>query len=241
MRTSRVVFVLGLGLAGGCNAALGIDEAVPRDTQANLSQEVPVSECNMPSTSCAKCFDDNCGKALGDCLGDQACRKVLNAYRSCLGASCNNTGCLELLQPVSELLGDCIQTECWDCMGKPIVEMCDLYCACMQDQLPKSSETCESYDLSQGQDPPSWSAGDLATCQVECQKLSLTSASCRWSHCELAVSGEVPTHCRHAVSSLNCPLQQELGTCTDRRPGGFGCTAPSDCCSGVCANHFCAN
>jgi hypothetical protein len=234
--------------SGGCNAVLGIDEAHDRNggTATNHTQLIPTATCATPHGNCAKCFDTS--TAYTSCLATHDCRKALDDYRQCLGSSCHQDGCLAALQmgPASTL-ADWVTTEgCTDCVdSSPLADMCDLYCACMQQDLPPKagSKNCETFD---GGDLPWMAAGDpssdRAACKEACSKLDAGSVHCRWSHCELANSGELASHCRHAISSSFCPVTTVPNSaCTDRKLGGWGCDVDDDCCSKTCGAHICGD
>jgi len=248
--------VLAAGVAslslGGCNAVLGIDEAHDRDTGTVASKlEIPIAKCDAPMPAgCSTCLEMNCGNFRKSCLASHDCREALNDYRSCLGAGCNNNSCLDALTmgPAAQLAG-CMQgDECKSACAplSPLAEMCDLYCACMEAPLPASAgvpagNTCETVD---GVSLKDWVAGDTGGCKARCEQMNdLPSVHCRWSHCELAQSGEVAGHCGHAISEGNCPLHVQVNAaCKDRKITGWGCQRDDECC-GHCdkTTNFCAD
>ncbi|HVY28859.1 MAG TPA: hypothetical protein VHB79_20020 [Polyangiaceae bacterium] len=256
MLSHRVALVSLLAAAlasGGCNAVLGIDEAHDRNAGggSNHSQLIPTATCASPHGNCATCFDGS--KSYTDCLANHDCRKALDDYRQCLGFSCHEDGCLDALElNAGRAVADWVTTEsCTDCVdNSPLADMCDLYCACMEQVLPASavgadmqSKTCESFN---GSELPWTSTGnasaDRVACKTACKALDAGSVHCRWSHCELANSGELASHCRHAVSDTFCPKKTTANAdCTDRALGGWGCHQDTDCCSGTCTEHICAD
>lgn len=230
----------------GCNAVLGIDEAHSRDqgTVSSTIQVIPVAGCDAPTTECATCVSGS--RAFQECLADHDCRKALDVYRACLGSKCDGDTCFEKLQasagqPVADYVrGECPQFE----NVTPLVSVCDLYCACMGQVLPPDIEggvsdglTCETFAGAP------WTAGNLVECKNNCETLAktdLASVNCRWGHCELAASGELRTHCGHAIDSSICPVAVvPNANCTDRSLSGWACERAQDCCSNHCAGHIC--
>jgi hypothetical protein len=241
-------------LLGGCNSVLGIEEAHDRDAGSSTGPlEVPVASCDAPKGDCSSCFVSAtpgvgepapCATSWGNCVADKDCRTDLNEYRGCLGGKCSNKACsAQLKTTLGQDLAKCVTTECKQCDGASAwASMCDLYCACMEAPLPATAgaATCEAYDTASKE--LMWPMGSTAECTKACLALKdLTSVNCRWSHCELAVLGETPQHCEHAVSSDRCPLGRTIdGQCTTKRLDGWGCESSTQCCSNDCnANHIC--
>lgn len=236
----------------GCNAVLGIDEAHERDEGGGASKvlEVPIATCDGPQpASCASCIADSCKNSLDACLNTTPCRDALNEYRKCLGTKCNDGTCLAALHagPASAL-ADCAlgANECPECPeSTPLADICSLYCACMRQPMPLSAgveavgQTCEQYDGSSLKD---WTAGDTNSCLATCRDLKDPAAvHCRWTHCELAQSGEKALHCGHAIGELKCPRHvQVTGSCKDKRVDNWGCSSDAQCCSNHCINNICA-
>jgi hypothetical protein len=228
-----------------CNAVLGIDEASPRDTdQASNLLAVPITSCDGPRSDCGTCIEANCGAFKANCLADHACRKVLNDYRACLGSSCRGSTCFNALQQnaLAAKVASCVSDECTSCSGgtTSLVEICELYCGCMQATSPPlvgGTGTCETYVGSQ----LTWAVGDSAGCVQKCEKLDdIASIHCRWSHCELARDGEIAQHCQHAVDDTRCPLDITLdATCKDKTVNNWGCKKDGDCCSNNCLGNIC--
>src|SRR5260221_2672263 len=160
---------------GGCNAALGIDEAHLRDDGSSQSttQVIPNAECDAPHTSCGTCASNS--MAFTTCMADHNCRKALNEYRECLGSKCNNAACFDALSKgPAQTVADVVSAECPECQGNsPLASMCDLYCACMEQGLPASTGlaglTCESFN---GVPPLTWSVGDKAGCKDACKNMN---------------------------------------------------------------------
>ena len=231
-----------LGL-GGCNAALGIDEAHDRDGgQAVTAQAIPLKDCNEPKMDCGSCVEKS--QRFAECMGDHFCRKALNHYRECLGTHCSKPECLAGLakDPIGTTLVDWITTECSSgCVdASPLASMCDLYCACMGQQLPKTGKTCQTVNDSLPWQLSGEPTADTAACKESCKKLDLGSANCRWSHCELATNGESSGHCLHAVSDFFCPTVTVVDPkCTDRFQKNWGCVDNTDCCSNICSGRVC--
>jgi hypothetical protein len=231
-------------LLGGCNAVLGIDEARPREDGSSQSGRlaVPVKSCNAPRPSCATCATagDQCGPVLATCLDVRVCREALNQYRGCLGGKCSDdadgTCFAELEASAASDVAQCIKTECATCVGvSPLIDMCDLYCGCMQQE-------CDTVLQSQGN--LDWVAGDAASCREACLLMDdLPSTHCRWTHCEIKNLTTSPQHCTHAVSDANCPRAVVVAAqCTDRSLTGWACAADGDCCSKNCGDdHICAD
>jgi hypothetical protein len=250
MRHLAIGCLIAWGLAsGGCNAALGIEEAHERSSTSSLkNQSAPLSTCDGPLRSCGACVDSE--NATAACLGSHDCRKALDDYRQCLGSSCNREGCFTVLKAsAGQAVAAVVAAECSDCADtSPLATTCDLYCACMEQKLPDtagSSAAGKSCAVFDGGTLPWTLTGDASTdhlaCKAACQKIDLVSLSCRWGHCELAQSGESATHCNHAVSEVNCPAHIALdANCTDRKLGGFACVLDGECCSGSCVNNFCS-
>ena len=234
----------------GCNGVLGIDEAHSRDSGSDSGQglEVPIDACNGPQpAACGSCIAESCKNSLDTCLGSHECRMALNEYRRCLGTKCDNSACLVALQagPAQDLAGCALDgPECPACpAATPLVDICELYCACMEQPLPQSAgapagDTCEAYNGSSLKD---WTAGSKQACLTACRGLKDPAAAhCRWSHCELAQGGELALHCTHAIGDSRCPLAVEASaTCKDRRINNWGCETSAQCCSDHCASHIC--
>jgi hypothetical protein len=236
----------------GCNAVLGIDEAHSRDEgfTSGKGQEVPSDKCNGPQpVACATCITTNCPGARDDCLASHDCREALDTYRKCLGSSCDDASCLAALQagPARALAGCALSTtECPECpQATPLVDVCELYCACMQQPMPESAgapyvgQTCEQYN---GTSLKEWAAGDREACKTACRGLNDPAAAhCRWTHCELSQSTEKAFHCGHAIGDSRCPLAVNLDAgCKDRRITGWGCDRSEQCCSDTCSGHICS-
>ena len=230
----------------GCNAVLGIDEAHSRDEGMASSkvQVIPVPGCDAPTTECATCVSGS--KAFQECLVDHDCRKALDVYRACLGSKCDGDTCFDKLQvSAGQPVADYVRGECSQCEGvTPLVSVCDLYCACMEQVLPPAVEggvsdglTCETFAGAP------WAPGNLAQCKDNCEALAKTdvaSVNCRWGHCELAANGELRSHCSHAIDSSICPVAAvPNANCTDRSLPGWACERAQDCCSNHCAGHIC--
>lgn len=235
------LFALALG-GGGCNAVLGIEEAHDRGSlMSTIKQAVPLKSCDAPRGECAA--DLAKGNAFANCLTTHDCRAALNDYRECLGSSCNHAGCLDAMKGgPADSVANWVKVESATCVdNSSLAGICDLYCACMEQPLPSGS-SCAAFD---GPDLP-WaplsgdSLANRVACKSHCMTLDLTSAHCRWSHCELANNGESASHCQHAVNEVNCPVKPKI-ECTDRRPGGWGCQMDEQCCSAACNNNFCAD
>lgn len=238
---------------GGCNAVLGIDEAHDREagSSGNHTQLLPTATCARPHGNCTTCFNDS--KAYVSCLASHDCREALDEYRQCLGSSCHNDGCLEILRGgPGRMVADWVTSEsCSDCVdSSPLTDTCDLYCACMEQVLPETAgdnavgKTCESFDGSELPWMPVGNpAGDLAACKAACKDLDPATVHCRWGHCELANSGELANHCHHAVDDTFCPNKITANaSCTDRRLGGFACpNGDQQCCSGTCIEKICSD
>jgi hypothetical protein len=233
----------------GCNAVLGIDEATPRDDAGGASKalEVPIDTCDGPQpASCATCIAGSCKNSLDSCLKAHDCRQALNDYRKCLGAQCNDDACLAGLQagPARDLASCALgATECPECPdATPLADVCALYCACMGQATPVTAEaggqTCEQYNGSSLKD---WTAGDGASCLAACRSLKDPAAvHCRWSHCELAQSGELALHCGHAIGDARCPLHvAATAGCKDKRINNWGCATSAQCCSDHCDHNIC--
>lgn len=235
----------------GCNAVLGIDEAHSRaDDVGGVSKalEVPTDTCNGPQpASCATCIAGSCKNSLDTCLKAHDCREALNEYRKCLGAKCNVDSCSDGLQagPARELAACALgATECPECSDTtPLADICALYCSCMEQPMPATAgpdagQTCEQYN---GANLKDWAAGDNAACLAACRSLKDPAAiHCRWSHCELAQSGELGLHCGHAVGDSRCPLHVEAtASCKDKRIDNWGCESSAQCCSDHCVNNIC--
>jgi hypothetical protein len=231
----------------GCNAVLGIDEAESRDDGDPLhptSQSIPVAGCDKPGTDCGGCVSGS--TAFTNCLSNHDCRKALDEYRACLGSKCSGGACFDALKAgAGKLVADVVQAECPMCEGSsPLADMCDLYCACMEQTLPSlagvpaDGKTCETYN--QALD---WPAADLAACKMACANLARTdiaSVHCRWGHCELATNGETRGHCLHAIDQSICPLAATPNPdCKDRKLAGWACDGPQDCCSNHCVGNIC--
>jgi len=230
----------------GCNSVLGIDEAHLSDGASSPSNSsnalaIPIVSCQAPASECAACLAS--ASAYTKCVSNQACRKALDRYRACLGDKCNDVGCFDALSATAASeVADYVRTECSQCAGqKPLASMCELYCRCMQQQLPgitadaaPDGATCETAAAA----PNRGSA-----CITACEMLAATdpaSVHCRWSHCELAVGGESRTHCLHAIDSSICPLKVVAGDdCKNRSLPHWACDDGNDCCSSSCSNHFC--
>jgi hypothetical protein len=239
--------------SGACNAVLGIEEAHDRDASSsvNHTQLLPTATCARPHGNCATCFDGS--NAYATCLASHDCREALDDYRQCLGSSCHNDGCLDTLQAgAGRMVADWVMTEsCSDCVdSSPLADTCDLYCACMEQVLPDTAganavgKTCESFNGSELPWTPAGNpAGDRAACKAACKDLDPGTVHCRWGHCELANSGELANHCRHAVDNSFCPIKIVANaSCTDRALGGFACPrGDQDCCSGTCNGKICAD
>lgn len=236
----------------GCNAVLGIDEAHEREDGATSSKEleVPTDQCNGPQpAACGACIGTSCAVSLETCLKSHDCREALNQYRKCLGGKCDDSSCLVALRagPARELAGCALNAaECPECPGAtPLADICDLYCACMQQPMPASAgepyvgKTCEQYNDTTLKD---WIAGDRESCRVACRGLKDPAAAhCRWTHCELAQSSELALHCGHAIGESRCPLAADLDAeCKDRRINGWGCDRSDQCCSDSCVGHVCS-
>ena len=231
-------------LLGGCNAVLGIDEARPREGggPATGRLAVPVKSCNAPLPACGTCATsgDQCGPVVAACLDLQECREAVNQYRACLGSKCSDdaegTCFAELEAGVAGDVAQCIAGECGSCVGKsPLVDMCDLYCACMEQE-------CETVLQSEGK--LTWQPGNPASCRQICLTLNdLPSTHCRWTHCEIKKLTGSPRHCGHAVSEQNCPTAISVAAqCTDRSLTGWACGGNQDCCSNNCGDdHICAD
>jgi hypothetical protein len=238
---------------GGCNNVLGIDEAEPRPTVGISSHalEVPIRACNGPQpAACGACIATSCKNSRDKCLATNACREALNTYRKCLGAKCNDDSCLADLKagPAKDLAGCALEgVECPACPAvTPLADICDLYCSCMEQPMPDSAgmdaagQTCEQYDKDLLKD---WTPGSHESCMAACLNLNdLTSTHCRWSHCELAQSGELGLHCGHAIDPVRCPLMLEVSSeCKDRRINKWGCAKSDQCCSNRCVENICVD
>lgn len=248
-RTKYALALLGCAAAVasvGCNAVLGIDEAHSRDEGSSSSavQVIPIPGCDAPTTECATCVSSS--KAFQACLGDHDCRKALDVYRACLGSKCAGDNCFEQLQiSAGQPVADYVRGECSQCEGvTPLVSVCDLYCACMEQVLPPAVEggvadgmTCETFAGAP------WAADNLAQCKDNCEALAktdLASVNCRWGHCELAAGGELRSHCSHAIDSSICRAAVVPNSnCTDRSLSGWACENAKDCCSNHCAGNIC--
>lgn len=205
--------------SGGCNAVLGIEEAYDRNASSsvNHAQLLPTGTCAKPHGNCTSCFDDS--NAFASCLASHDCRKALDEYRQCLGSACHQAGCLDALKAgAGRMVADWVKTEgCTDCVdGSPLADMCDLYCACMEQAMPKTAgtnaegKTCESFNGSELPWLPAGNpAGDRAACKAACKEIDPASIHCRWSHCELANGGELANHCRHSISDSFCPRRSQ--------------------------------
>lgn len=249
-RTLTLVAMLAVPTLVGCNSVLGIEEAHEREGGSISKElEVPIATCDGPQpASCASCIADSCKNSLDTCLTTTACRGALNDYRKCLGTKCSGDACLAALQagPAGDLAGCALgATECPECPeSTPLADICSLYCACMEAPMPASAgqdavgQTCEQYNGSSLKD---WTAGNLGSCLAACRSLKDPAAvHCRWSHCELAQSGELALHCGHAIGELRCPLHVEASaSCKDKRINNWGCSSSAQCCSDHCANNIC--
>lgn len=232
-------FVFSLA-SGGCNAVLGIEEAHDRGSlMSNVKQAVPSKTCDTPRGECSTCLSGT--NAFATCLTSHDCREALNDYRECLGSSCSRAGCLEAMEAgAGKEVAPVIAAECPQCEdSSSFAGICDLYCSCMEQTFTLSTSCATFVDT----DLPWKLSGDGLTdrlaCKAHCMTLDLTSAHCRWSHCELANNGESASHCQHAVSELNCPQKPKV-ECQDLRPGGWGCTSDQQCCSKACNGKICA-
>jgi hypothetical protein len=241
---------LALCLSAGCNAVLGIEEAQPRGTaggtgngsagSAGSSASTPgtglaytgTDSCKgepAANTACQACLTQQCTSAAQSlCTKDHSCRRQMDDYDACLGASCLTPNqCFEqtLLKP-GQQVNDCY-SQCADaCAVSPIYSPCDLYCACMgancSDQF---SDT-----------PMNGQFGSLSDCLTKCQALPPEIVTCRRTHCELAGLSADLTHCDHAVGHIFCSstMPTDRTQCTDKSLDSFACQQSSECCSGNC-------
>jgi len=105
--------------------------------------------------------------------------------------------------------------------------ICNLYCACMQDQCPDQFMS----DL----------GGTPQNCIDTCNSTPSIhdNALCREDHCELVPKYGPDPHCFHAIGMQQACTGPIL-ICLNKMNTGLGpCTAPEDCCSSNCQGHVC--
>ena len=230
---------LGFVALSSCTAVLGIHRAELDEDAGTSSTSSGTSSvtggntapqvCTMPAENCSACLQASCAGPTNACLADQACRRSLEAYATCLGKNCveDHAGdCAEkIIEPdMGNALGLCLAGACASkCRpGRP-VSRCELFCRCMQNN-------CDS-------DFKSGLGADIAACMKMCDpSWTERDVNCRWTHCEFALID--PIHCSHAMFAPDkcneVPVAKRADPCLDGQETGFACQTDSQCCSKSC-------
>jgi hypothetical protein len=229
---AKAAWLLLTALAG-CNAVLGIEEAHLSDgppqnsSTANPVSYAAITTCDSPAPECEDCMTGVCSSFLQQAMLTPTNRMALNDYRACLGARCEDTqsfGCLEAMKERHTdlfVLGTCVEMNCPNCKGRPLVPTRALYCQCM-------SQHC-------GQGVQNDLGGD---CDANATT-NLEDLSCRHKHCENAPL-DFAAHCAHALGQQGmCPPPTVANSCETAGKTGWFCSENSECCSRDCQNRSC--
>lgn len=226
---------LSVGLLGGCNEILDIEQAqlVPSTGSVGGGTGTPgdADTCTAPNTACSNCISANCSAIeQGQCTSDATCRKTGDHYARCLGPKCtaNETECFEPLFAGDSLVPECVIKSCkTECATVPVYSACELYCGCMLTNCSTEFDT-------------------IPQCIAACKLLDPQVVNCRRTHCEIAPFDATLPHCEHAMGMFTClsnDIPKRPTDCRDKSLKGFYCAADSDCCSNACdlTKKACAN
>jgi hypothetical protein len=217
---------LGIGLLGGCNEILDIQQAqlVASTSSAGAGAGTigDADTCTVPNAACSACMSAHCSPSdQSQCTADPACRKASDHYARCLGPECkaNETECFEPLFAGDAPVPICVIQNCKnDCAAVPVYSACELYCGCMLTDCLGKFDT-------------------FSQCIAACNVLDPETVNCRRTHCEIAPFDDSLPHCDHAMGLLTC-LAADKPTrpsdCRNKSLLGFYCAADTDCCSGAC-------